>query len=185
MQADYRVVLDSCVLANYGVCDLFLRLAENPRMYLPRWSSTILDEVQRTQTTQLNWPKDLADYFRQQINAAFPEACVTGHELLLPAMQNDAKDKHVLAAAIKGRAELIVTFNLKHFPPAALNPWGLAAAHPQDYLLTLLSMNSGLVIARLAETAQKRNRDLQDHAIHLGKSVPAFSAKVLQLIGAA
>ncbi len=132
----------------------------------------------------MHWPKDLADYFRQQVTAAFPEASVTGYEMLLPAMQNDAKDKHVLAAAIKGRAELIVTFNVKHFPPAALTPWGLSACHPQDYLLTLLSMNPGLVIARLAESAQKRNRDLQDHAINLGKSVPAFSAKVLQTIGA-
>ena len=49
MQADFPIMLDACVLANTGVCDLFLRLAETPRMYLPRWSATILDEVKRTQ----------------------------------------------------------------------------------------------------------------------------------------
>ena len=38
MQADFRVVLDACVLANAGVCDLFLRLAEPPRSSSPRVS---------------------------------------------------------------------------------------------------------------------------------------------------
>lgn len=45
MQADFQVVLDACVLANAGLCDLFLRLAEPPRLYLPLWSQEILDEV--------------------------------------------------------------------------------------------------------------------------------------------
>jgi hypothetical protein len=43
--ANYRVVLDACVLANHGICDLFLRLAEHPRLYSPIWSSEILDET--------------------------------------------------------------------------------------------------------------------------------------------
>lgn len=49
MKADFPVVLDACVLANIRVCDLFLRLAEEPRLYLPYWSETILNETQRTQ----------------------------------------------------------------------------------------------------------------------------------------
>lgn len=53
MQADFKVVLDACVLANAGLYDLFLRLAEPPRLYLPLWSQEILDEVHRTQTTKL------------------------------------------------------------------------------------------------------------------------------------
>lgn len=46
MQADFKVVIDACVLANIAVCDLFLRLAEKPRLCLPRWSTEILDEVE-------------------------------------------------------------------------------------------------------------------------------------------
>jgi hypothetical protein len=42
MRADFKVVLDACVLANFGVCDLLLRLAERPRLYLPRWSEELL-----------------------------------------------------------------------------------------------------------------------------------------------
>jgi len=64
MQADFPIILDACVLANSGICDLFLRLAEKPRLYLPRWSGMILDEVKRTQMNKLKrpFPEDLADY---------------------------------------------------------------------------------------------------------------------------
>ena len=58
MRADFKVFLDACVLANFGVCDLLLRLAEKPRQYLPVWSKAVLDEVYRTHTEKLGWPKN-------------------------------------------------------------------------------------------------------------------------------
>lgn len=54
-RADYRVVLDANVLAPATLCDLLLRLAETPRLYLPLWSEDILMEVKRTQTQKLGW----------------------------------------------------------------------------------------------------------------------------------
>lgn len=45
MIADFKVVIDACVLADFGVCDLFLRLAEKPRLFLPQWSEELLDEI--------------------------------------------------------------------------------------------------------------------------------------------
>jgi hypothetical protein len=68
MQADFPILLDACVLANVGVCDLYLRLAETPRLDLPRWSAPILEEVKRTQMTKLKrpFPEELADYWRQE-----------------------------------------------------------------------------------------------------------------------
>lgn len=53
MKADFRVFLDACVLANIGVCDLLLRLAERPRQHLPFWSEDVLAEVYRTHTEKL------------------------------------------------------------------------------------------------------------------------------------
>lgn len=185
MQADFPIILDACVPANAGVCDLYLRLAETPRLYLPRWSATILDEVKRTQTTKLKRPfsEELADYWRQEVTAAFPEAMIVGYEHLLPQLTNDEKDRHVLAAAIQGDVSVIVTFNLKHFPAAALQPWNVQAVHPQDYLLTLHSMNPGVVLAKVADIATAHGRELQDVLIHLGKSVPAFSRRLSQNSG--
>ena len=182
MQADFPIILDACVLANSGICDLFLRLAEKPRLYLPRWSGMILDEVKRTQMNKLKrpFPEDLADYWRQEVTAAFPEAAITGFEHLLPQLQNHEKDRHVLAAAIQGGVSVIVTFNVRDFPAAALQPWKIEALPPQDYLLTLYSMNPGVVLAKVADIATDHGEEIQDVLIHLGKSVPAFSRRLLQ-----
>jgi predicted nucleic acid-binding protein len=182
MQADFPVILDACVLANTGVCDLFLRLAELPRLYLPRWSGMILDEVKRTQMTKLKrpFPEDLADFWRQQVTAAFPEALIEGFEHLIPLLTNDEKDRHVLAAAIQGGVSVVVTFNLRDFPEPSLERWKIEAVHPQDYLQTLYLMNPGVVLTKVADIAADYGEELQDVLIHLGKSVPAFSRRLLQ-----
>ena len=182
MHADFPVILDACVLANAGVCDLFLRLAEPPRLYLPRWSHTILDEVKRTQMNKLDpaWPEELADYWRQEVIAAFPEALIEGFEHLVPLLENLEKDRHVLAAASQGGIETIVTFNLRDFPEAALVPWTTAAIHPQDYLLTLYGISPAVVLAKLAAITNDHDQEFQDTLIHLGKSVPAFSRRILE-----
>src|SRR5205814_2168264 len=103
---------------------LYLRLAEPPRLYLPMWSEAILSEVHRTQTTKLKRPykPELADYWRAEVTRTFPEACMQGWESLVTAMTNDEKDRHVLAAAIQAGVRVIVTFNLRHFPSASLQP---------------------------------------------------------------
>lgn len=170
------------MLANAGVCDLFLRLAEKPRLYLPHWSAPILDEVKRTQTSKLKppFPKELADYWRQEVTAAFPEAMIDGFDHLIPTLTNDEKDRHVLAAAIQGNVSVIVTFNLRDFPNSALQQWGVEAVHPQDYLLTLYSINPGVVLSKIADIATDHGNEMQDVLIHLGKSVPSFSRRLLQ-----
>jgi hypothetical protein len=56
MHGDFPVVLDACVLANGRLCDLYLRLAEPPRLYSPVWSEEILHEVHRVQTQKLKRP---------------------------------------------------------------------------------------------------------------------------------
>lgn len=82
--ANYRVVLDACVLANHGICDLFLRLAERPRLYSPIWSSEILNETTRTHVTKLNWPQDLADHWRNEVQRHFAEAMIEDASCLEP-----------------------------------------------------------------------------------------------------
>jgi len=98
-------------------------------------------------------------------------------------MKNDPKDRHVIAAAVFGGVSLIVTFNLRHFPVEALRDWNIEAKHPQDYLLTLYSMNPTVVVAKLAAIAQQHGNDIQDVLIRLGKSIPAFAERVLEDMG--
>jgi hypothetical protein len=183
MRADYRVMLDACVLANHGVCDLLLRLSERPRLIVPRWSAEILAEVRRTHVDKLGWPVHLADSFQVRVRQAFPEAEVIGFQDLLHVLKNHAKDRHVLAAAIRGKCPLILTFNLKHFPEEALNPWSICASHPQDYLLVLYEMEPKRVMTCVGEIAGKRNLQTEDVLIRLGKMLPTFSQRLLDDLG--
>jgi len=184
MKADFRVVLDACVLANFGVCDLLLRLAERPRLYLPCWSEAILDETRRTQGGALGWPMPLVESFKTALKSAFPEALVQDYEHLAAQCTNDPKDRHVLACAIHCKAEVILTFNLADFPAEALAPWRVAALHPQDYLLTLFVLEPLHVMHQLGGIAQKRRCTIEDHLINLGRFLPEFSSRVLEGLNA-
>lgn len=179
MRADFKVVLDACVLANYGVANLLLLLAEKPRLYLPVWSEEILAETRRTQLGPLGWPQHVADSFQTELRRAFPESLAEGYEHLTDKCMNDAKDRHVLACAVHSKAEVILTFNLRDFSDAALSPWGVTAKHPQEYLLTLFDLEPLHVMHQLGGIAQKRGCTLEDHLIDLGRFVPEFSSRLL------
>jgi predicted nucleic acid-binding protein len=162
---------------------VFLRLAETPRLYTPLFSASILDEVDRTHTKDLNWPQHIAESWRRAVESSFAESIVTGHESLIPICKNNEKDRHVLAAAIKGQAEVIVTFNLKDFPKESLSDFDITAVHPSDYLNTLYSIDAGLVVSRIDALAQKRNRPREVLLATLAKSVPGFSDNVADHLG--
>lgn len=182
MNADYKVLLDSCVLANYPVCNLFLRLAEKPRMILPKWTEDILEEVHRTHTEKLGWDKDLADSFQNAVKEAFPEAMINDYHPLIPAMTNQEKDRHVLAAAVREKLDIIITFNLRDFKKEHLEKWGINAMHPQEYLITLYEMNPAGVMSRITDISLKQRKDLESTLINLGKSLPVFASFILDQI---
>ncbi len=179
--ANYRVILDACVLANIAVCDLYLRLAETPRLYVPLWTHDILDETRNVQINVLKWPANLAGSFRDAIEDAFPEGMVDGYARIIESLDKirDPDDRHVLAAAIRGRATTIVTFNLKDFPPDSLGPWNLEARHPSDYLLTLYSIDAATVVKKLGDIARRRRTDVESVLINLGKTCPGFATQLL------
>jgi hypothetical protein len=102
----------------------------------------------------------------------FQDAIVSGSEVLLPAMLNDEKDRHVVAAAVRAGAEVIVTLNLKDFPRSALLPFHVEARHPDGFLIELYDLK--LVIHSLHEQAADINRDLSDILKTLSRIVPDF-----------
>ena len=183
MRADYGVILDACVLAPANPCDLLLSLAESLRLYLPKWTEEIPGEVRRTQKEKLSWPAHLVELWQNNVRASFPEAMVVGHHQLIAVCTNDEKDRHVLAAAIHCRAELIVTTNLKHFPRAALEPWGVSAVHPSSYLITLYGMDPGVVVSKLEMIARRRKLPPEEVLLRIGKTLPAFAEHVAGTLG--
>ncbi|HEX4809322.1 MAG TPA: PIN domain-containing protein [Bryobacteraceae bacterium] len=136
MTSDFLVVLDACVLVPAPLRDLLLRLAEHPRLYVPRWSDEIMREVVRTLESGIGLGPEKTGYLVSELGKHFGDAWVTGYELLIGSMTNDPKDRHVLAAAARCGAQAIVTYNARHFPVSALEPWGIEAQAPSTILNT-------------------------------------------------
>ena len=172
MRADYRVTLDACVLIPMPLADTLLRMAESPRLYLPKWSQMILNEVTRNLTGKWNLSADKARRREDEIRRHFPEAWVTGFEPLIDKMTNDPADRHVLATAVRCHSELIVTYNLRHFPPESLQPWEIDVQGPSAFLRGLYDLDEGLVVSKLHEQAGTIGISLQHLLASLRKNVP-------------
>jgi hypothetical protein len=176
------VVLDACVLANFSLCDTLLRFAEPPRLYEPKWSEEIIRETTRTLEFKLGWPSTLTAYFEAELRSHFSEAWISGYEPLISQMKNDEKDRHVAAAAVYGEASTIVTFNLRHFRPEHMEPWGIAALHPQSFLIEIFHQEQELVIAKLEQQAADRGRTMRQLLSILSATVPEFVSLVSEAI---
>ena len=112
MTSGYQVILDACVLVNAALRDTLLRLAEPPHLYLPRWSTEIISETTRTLENKMGYTPGQINHLTAELRAHFEDAWVEGCESLIPLMENNPKDRHVLAAAALTGAQSIVTFNL-------------------------------------------------------------------------
>jgi hypothetical protein len=179
-----HVVLDACVLANFSLCDTLLRLAEPPRLFEPKWSEGIIQETTRTLELKLMWPKSLSAHFETELRAHFSQAWISGYEPLIPGMTNDEKDRHIVAAAVHGESPIIVTFNLRHFRPEHLEPWGICAMHPQSFLVELFRQDDAVVLEKLKQQAAERNRTLNQLLNILNATVPEFVATVSEVVKA-
>lgn len=174
MRADYRVLLDACVLIPMPLADTLLRMAEAPRLYLPQWSSAIMDEVTRNLIAKWGMPPERAARRAEMLRRHFPEAWVEGYESITGSMTNDPGDRHVLAAAVRSHSELIVTYNRRHFPPASLQPWDIEVQGPSGFLRGLYNLDSGLFVGKLHEQASCIEVSLPRLLHSLAKNVPGF-----------
>jgi hypothetical protein len=138
----FTAVLDACVLYPAPVRDLLLHLADF-ELYTPRWTDRIHDEWIRN---LLQYRPDLkAEQLNRTVNEmkkAFPDANVEKYESLIPSFQlPDEDDRHVLAAAVRCNADVIVTSNLKDFPKGYLKELDIEAQHPDLFISNLIDLN--------------------------------------------
>lgn len=144
--ASFVAVYDACVLYPAPLRDLLLRLALTD-LFRARWTERIHEEWMRSVL------KDRSDLSAQQIqrtrelmDLSVPDCLVTGYEGLIENLDlPDPNDRHVLAAAIRCQAGVIVTYNLKDFPQAALAGHGMEAQHPDDFVSHLHDLAPGSV----------------------------------------
>lgn len=137
---------DACVLYPATLRNLLMWLALAD-LYQARWTDTIHEEWIRSVL------HDRPDLTRAQLervgdlmNAHVPDCLVTGYEELIDMLTlPDPDDRHVLAAAIRGRVDVIVTFNLSDFPAEILRGYGIEARHPDRFVADLLDQDSDAV----------------------------------------
>jgi predicted nucleic acid-binding protein len=153
----FPAFLDTCVLYPAYLSDTLLRLAEADA-YRPLWSADVLEELRRN-LIERGIAIEAVERRIEQMRRAFPDAMVTGYESLVDRMGNDAKDRHVLAAAVRTNAEVVVTFNIRDFPQAALEPYDILAVSPDDFLLDQLDLYPGLTMRVLDEQAASYRRE--------------------------
>lgn len=144
--ATFGAIFDACVLYPFSVRDVLLELSTTS-LFRGRWSEDILGELfvalgkARPDVSAEKW-RDL----RMLMNENVRDAIVSDYESILSGLTlPDENDRHVLAAAIKGRLDVIVTYNLKDFPAEILMPYGIEAQHPDEFLTHLFDLDSGRV----------------------------------------
>ncbi|KUP26872.1 PIN domain-containing protein [Kocuria rhizophila] len=149
--ARFSAVLDACVLVPIAQADTLLYLAE-VGLYRPLWSDRILQETIRAlEAIHPDMRASGAARLRAAVmNQAFGDACVEGWGELLESIElPDKDDRHVVAAAIQGRADLIVTANLKDFPARVLGRFNLEVQHPDEFFMNQLDLDPAEVMQSL------------------------------------
>lgn len=149
----FTVVYDADVLHRAPVRDLIIRAALQPSLNLrARWTERILDEMVESIVRRRPELRDRLARTRVVMCEAVPDCLVTGWQPLVDALElPDPDDRHVLAAAIRVHAGVIVTYNTSDFPDGQLEPFGIVAQHPDTFLLQLFELAPAAVVAVLHE----------------------------------
>jgi len=136
----FVVVYDACVLYPSHLRDLLVRLA-NAGIVQAKWSERIVDEAISAILRDRPFLDDKLKRTRDLLLDAAPDCLVSGHEGLIDALElPDPDDRHVLAVAIRAHAQVIVTLNVRDFPPSALEPYAIEAQSPDEFVLNLLDL---------------------------------------------
>jgi predicted nucleic acid-binding protein len=153
--AAFTTLYDACVLYPAPLRDLLMHLALTD-LVRARWTNAIHEEwIRNLLASRPDLRSEQLERTRDMMNAHVEHCLVEGYEALIPGLTlPDPEDRHVLAAAIRAGAQVIVTFNLTDFPGAVLQPLGIEAQHPDDFVTYLLDLEPGTVCA-----AVKRQRE--------------------------
>lgn len=158
----FTAIYDACVLYPAPLRDFLLWLALSGR-FRARWSAAIHEEwtrnllAKRPDLTRAQLARTVA-----LMDKAVPDALVTQYEPLIEGLPlPDPGDRHVLAAAIRCNASVIVTFNQKDFPLEALAPFGVEAQHPDEFIDNLFDLDPAAVVA----AAGQHRRSLRNPAM--------------------
>ena len=153
----FVAVYDACVLYGNTQRDMLIRVARSG-LVQAKWTIAILDEVERNlAANRPDIPSEKLAKLRALMNLAIPDVLVENYEPLIGELKlPDPDDRHVLAAAIRAGAQVIVTSNLRDFPHDSLAPWDVEARSPDDFLLDQIDLDDRVIWACVQQIADSR-----------------------------
>lgn len=154
----FSAVLDTSVLFPFYLRDTLLRVAAKG-LYRPLWSQHILDELKRALVKKSQLKPPDVDRVVGGITTAFPDAAVGSYERLIDQVEvGDRDDRHVLAAAMTGGADVIVTANIRDFPLNCEEVFGVGIQSAEEFLLERLQEDFDRVTQALKEQVDAYTR---------------------------
>ena len=191
-----RGVIDASVLYAEPVRSFLLWVAAEGG-FAPRWTQRILDETGSNLIEAGVIASEQWDALRTAMLDAFPDAMVAqaAVDAVEPRMPNHEKDRHVLAAAVVGDADVVVTANLRHFKQADLAVIGKRAVSPDELLCEVLAADPDSVLGavRLQAAVMRKPRPWSEAELlglfaglgHSDPPLPALAQAVSRALGIA
>lgn len=161
----FTCVLDTNVIYPIEIRDLLFWFASYD-LFTPKWSKQIFSEWESVMQRK-GIEEDEIEKRISMAQRAFPDALVENYESLIDSLElPDENDRHVLAAAIKTNANVIVTNNIIDFPEEYLSRFGLTAKTADDFLTDTIDLNNELAVeAFRALVLNRTNPNLDEYEV--------------------
>lgn len=174
-KGSFTAVLDACVLYPASLRDLLLRLAKE-ELYRPKWTDEINNEWKRNLLAKRN---DLEEQRLNRtvdlMNKAFSDARITGYKPLISSIDlPDKDDRHVVAAAVRCNADVIITENVSDFPDDKVGPFDIEIQTPDLFIRNLIDLDLNACCRALDKQIRalkrqpKTREEMRDTLINVG-----------------
>jgi len=154
----YTAVLDACVLFSRLQRDVLLSLA-HADLYTARWTQDIEREWASSLVEKYPDAADKIPRLVEHMREAIPDCLIVDYAPLITSIQlPDERDRHVLAAAIRGNADAIVSLNTKDFPASVLATFDIEIQTPDQFVLNQIMLNPPKALTAIKKMRERWER---------------------------
>ena len=154
--SQFTAILDANVLYPNYLRDILIECAHR-ELYRAKWTEKITEEwVENLLKNRPDIPRIKIDRLCQLMEKAVPDSLIQNYESIIPSLTlPDPNDRHILAAAIIGHADMIVTNNIKDFPQTELGKYNIESIVPDKFLVHQFHLNPHKFMAAIVECSDR------------------------------
>lgn len=158
MLSHFTVLYDASVFYPAPLRDLLMELA-TMGLFRAKWSEKIQEEwVENLLRKRPDLKRERLEHTKKRANESVLDCLVEGYEPLIEGLElPDPDDRHVLAAAIYCKAQVIVTYNIKDFPKERLVSFEIEAQHPDLFLRHIIDLAPPQFLKAVKEIRSRLN----------------------------